>query len=341
MNTTRPERVGLTLGKYAPLHRGHQAVIETALAEMDRVVVLIYDVPEVTPVPLPVRAGWIRQLYPQVEVLEAWDGPLEVSDRPEVTALHDAYLQQRLAGRGITHFYSSEFYGAHVSRGLGAVDRRVDGQRTAVPVAATQIRQAPFAHRQFLEPLVYRDLITHVVFLGAPSTGKTTLAETLARDFGTQWVPEYGRAYWEQHQVDRRLTLEQLVEIAEGHCASEHRLLAAADRYLFVDTDATTTRQFALYYHDRSHPRLEELADATLRRYDLFFLCMPDIPYDDTWDRSGEVVRSEFHRRVEADLIARRIPYIPLLGDLRARVATVRSTLSVFRKYAPRTAAQS
>ena len=31
---------GLTLGKYAPLHRGHQLVIETALAEMDETLVL-------------------------------------------------------------------------------------------------------------------------------------------------------------------------------------------------------------------------------------------------------------------------------------------------------------
>ena len=34
---------GLTLGKFAPLHKGHQLVIETALSEMDEVVVIIYD----------------------------------------------------------------------------------------------------------------------------------------------------------------------------------------------------------------------------------------------------------------------------------------------------------
>ena len=29
------KKVGLTLGKFAPMHQGHQYVIETALAEMD------------------------------------------------------------------------------------------------------------------------------------------------------------------------------------------------------------------------------------------------------------------------------------------------------------------
>lgn len=35
--------VGLARGKFAPLHRGHQHVIETALREMDHVIVVIYD----------------------------------------------------------------------------------------------------------------------------------------------------------------------------------------------------------------------------------------------------------------------------------------------------------
>lgn len=61
------KRVGLTLGKYAPLHRGHQFVFETALAQVDELIVLIYAT-EVTRIPLNVRAQWIRDLYPEVTV---------------------------------------------------------------------------------------------------------------------------------------------------------------------------------------------------------------------------------------------------------------------------------
>jgi NadR type nicotinamide-nucleotide adenylyltransferase len=321
-------KVGLTLGKYAPLHRGHQHVIETALAEMDRVIVLIYDAPEVTPVPLPVRAAWIRKLYPQVEVLEAWDGPVEIGSDPALTARHDAYLKRRLAGRMITHFYSSEFYGEHVSRALGAVDRQVDSERLLQPISATMVRSDPYRYRQFLDPLVYRDLITQVVFLGAPSTGKTTLAAALAQEHRTVWVPEYGREYWEKHQSNRRLSLEQLFEIGVGHRQREEAQLMSANRYLFIDTDATTTRQFSLYYHDACDERLEQLASETRLRYDLFFLCLPDIPYDDTWDRSGAVFREVFQRRIEADLITRRIPYAKVGGSLEQRMASVNEVLS-------------
>ena len=66
--------LGLTLGKFAPLHKGHQFMIETALQEVDELIVVIYET-TVTLIPLHVRANWIRRLYPEVRVIEAWDGP--------------------------------------------------------------------------------------------------------------------------------------------------------------------------------------------------------------------------------------------------------------------------
>ncbi|MFO1066112.1 MAG: AAA family ATPase [Pirellulales bacterium] len=326
-------KIGLTLGKFAPLHRGHQLVIETALAEMDHVIVMIYDVPDVTPVPLPVRAAWIRKLYPQVTVVEAWDGPLEVSHDPRITALHDEYICRRMSGRGVTHFYSSEFYGEHVSLALGAIDRRVDENRTQVPISATAVRERPHANRSYLDPVVLRDLSTHIVFLGAPCTGKTTIAQFAAAAFHTTWVPEFGREYWEQHQVDRRLTLEQLVEIGTIHRRREDESITVSSDILFVDTNALTTRMFSLYYHEQCHPELERMADECRSRYDITFVCDTDIPYDDTWDRSGQVFREVFQRRIIADLKTRKVPFAMLRGSIEQRLQQVQESLRAFRKY--------
>jgi HTH-type transcriptional repressor of NAD biosynthesis genes len=308
--------VGLTLGKFAPFHRGHQQLLETAIAEMDRVIVLIYEAAE-TRVPLRKRANWIRHLYPQVEVIEVNDGPTEVSDRPDVTALHDALLRKVVGHRGITHFYSAEFYGDHVSRALDAVDRRLDRGE----ISGTLIRSDPFKHRRHVDAIVYRDLITKVVFLGAPSTGKTTIAEALARRYDTVWMPEYGREYWEAHQVERRLTPQQLVEIAEGHREREDKLLLDANRLFFVDTDATTTFVFSHYYHGCAEPRLAELAAQARDRYDIAFLCEDDIPYDDTWDRSGAANRARMQAMIRDDLAARGIDVILLTGSVEERMA--------------------
>jgi HTH-type transcriptional repressor of NAD biosynthesis genes len=323
---------GLTLGKYAPLHRGHQHVIETAMSETDTITVMIYDAPETT-IPLTVRAGWLRTLYPQINVIEAWDGPTAVGNTPEIRQRHEDYILKALGSQKITHFYSSEFYGDHMSRALGAVNRQVDPERQRYPVSGTVIRENAYAHRHHIDPLVYRDLIVKAVFLGAPSTGKTTLAAELAKVYDTVWMPEYGREYWEKHQIERRLTPEQLVDLAEGHLQREQRRLLLANRYLFVDTNAITTYMFAQSYHGFALPRLRQLATEAASRYDLVFVCDTDIPYDDTWDRSGDVSRGIFQKQIIADLHMRRIPYITLHGDLAARIATVQEVLSRYQKF--------
>lgn len=324
---------GLTLGKFAPLHKGHQLVIETALREMDEVVVLIYDCPDTTSVPLPVRANWIRDLYPTVQVIEAWNGPLEVGQTEAIKRKHEDYVINQLKIAGVTHFYSSEFYGDHMSRALGAVNRLVDSSRTVVPVSATKIREDPFSFRSFLDPRVYRDLITNLVFLGAPSTGKTTITERLARDYQTVWMPEYGREYWEQNQVNRRLSLAQLEEIAEKHLQREDELLSQANRFLFTDTNALTTLLFARYYHNATTARLEELATRATARYDLVFVCDVDIPYDDTWDRSGETNRHVFQKQTVADLLVRKVPFFTLRGDLETRIQSAKAIVDRYQRF--------
>ena len=230
---------GLTLGKFAPLHKGHQYLFETALQEVDELIVVIYDT-SVTTIPLTIRANWIRALYPNITVLEAWDGPVGYSNEREYEIEEELYVQKLLKGKKITHFYSSEYYGAHMSLSLNALDRRVDESRTVVPISATTIRADPYEYREFIPDIVYKDLITKVVFVGAMSTGKSTIAEALAEKFNTSFVPEYGREYWEKNQVERRISFEAFNEIAAIHISREEEALLKANKYLFIDTNAIT-----------------------------------------------------------------------------------------------------
>jgi NadR type nicotinamide-nucleotide adenylyltransferase len=325
-------KTGLTLGKFAPFHKGHQHLVETALAEVDHLYVMVYHT-DVTPVPLQVRAGWIKALYPEVTIIEAWDGPEGYGDTPEIKKEQEDYILKKLNGRQITHFYSSEFYGDHVSKALGAVDRRVDEPRSFVPISGTRVRAQLFQNKEYLSELVYRDLIIKVCLMGAPSTGKSTLAKALGEHFNTVSMPEYGAEYWLANQIDRRISLEQFEEIAPEHLRREDALLLQANNYLFSDTCPITTYVFARDYHGTAGPELTRLAQEAEKRYDLFFLCDTDIPYSDTWDRSGDQKRHWFQQQIIGDLAERRVPYFVLSGTLEERVARVEEVLAGYQKF--------
>ncbi|MCD0465998.1 AAA family ATPase [Flavobacterium sp. ENC] len=320
-------KVGLTLGKFAPFHKGHQLLIETAIDEVDELLVLIYDDPVIN-IPLATRAGWIREIYPEITVIEGVNSPNDTGYTPEIMKIQEDYVLGLLGNRTISHFYSSEPYGEHMSIALNAINRQVDVSRNIIPVSATKIRKDSFGHKEFIHPKVYRDLITKVVLLGAPSTGKTTLAEQLAAHFDTQWMPEYGREYWEQNQVNKRLTLEDLLKIAEIHIEREDALVLQANRFLFSDTNAITTYLFSLDYHGTALSALENLAKTAEKRHDIIFVCDTDIPYDDTWDRSGDVKRKTFQQKIIEDLDARNLKYYMLKGTVAERIEQVSKVLS-------------
>jgi HTH-type transcriptional regulator, transcriptional repressor of NAD biosynthesis genes len=140
-------------------------------------------------------------------------------------------------------------------------------------------------------------------------------------------MPEYGREYWEARQRNRRLDPEELVEIAEGHLEREERLLLDSDGYLFTDTNALTTLLFARHYHGRALPRLEQLADEASQRYSTVFLCGDEIPYEDTWDRSGEANRREFQQWTREELERRDVAFTEATGSIDERVALVAGVL--------------
>jgi NadR type nicotinamide-nucleotide adenylyltransferase len=172
-------------------------------------------------------------------------------------------------------------------------------------------------------------VIKKIVFLGGPSTGKTTLCESLAEELETITVPEYGRDYWLEHQVDRRLTPQQLLHIAQTQNQWEDQAARKASKYLFCDTSAFTTWHFALHYHQTALQELEQLATQCWQRYDLVVLCNDDIPYDDTWERSGDANRHEFQAFNRQYLKQNNIKHILATGDITQRKQAVLTSLGI------------
>jgi nicotinamide riboside kinase len=75
------------------------------------------------------------------------------------------------------------------------------------------------------------------------------------------------------------------------------------------------------------------LAVQAQSRYDLVIVCDSDIPYDDTWDRSGDTDRQVFQKQIVADLRVRRQPFLLVRGDVDSRVRQISELLARHQKY--------
>ena len=170
--------------------------------------------------------------------------------------------------------------------------------------------------------------VQRVVFVGAESTGKSTLSNYLAHVYDTVAVPEIGRFIWEEKQG--RLGPDDYVDIAVKHRAAEDEAMAQARRWLFVDTNALTTLLLGIKFHQVGDPPPAELlrcVNDCRARYAHTFVCADDIPYEEQDVRENEAWRGRIQQLVLQDLDARGIPYTIVHGSVEERARQVQSVL--------------
>ena len=153
----KKKNIGFTIGKFAPLHKGHQLVLETALKEMDEVYCVVYDT-DIIDIDVKQRAEWIKRLYPKVHILYAYDSPKQYGLDEKSVNIQMKYLSGIIEDIPVTHFYSSEPYGEKVADYLKIKNRTVDLEKKSIPVNATIIRDNYEDNKNYLENLVYLTL---------------------------------------------------------------------------------------------------------------------------------------------------------------------------------------
>ena len=314
---------GLVVGKFAPLHKGHQLLLETALGECESVTVLVYSHPDFPAMPSEIRANWLRALYPRLEVCVPNDPPPNDAADFEQREFVKRWLLAR--GLKIDAVFTSEEYGEGFAAHLGVMHRLVDLERRRFPVSGTQIRANLHGLRHHLQPLVYAHFVQKVVFLGAESTGKSTLTQRMALEFDTAFVPEVGREVWERK--NGILELGDYVDTAKRHRDLEDATLLESKRYLFVDTNAITTMFLGYAYEGDGLPELTQLARAAEARYQHVFLCDTDFAFvQDGW-RDNDFWRKRAQGLIKYDLAVRGVAYTVVSGNLETRVVQVKSLL--------------
>src|SRR5207237_5570781 len=324
-----PVTHGLILGKFLPYHLGHAHLIRTARSRVDQLTVLVCSM-ITDPIPGGLRYQWVRAAHPDCRVI--WveeDVPQGPEDDPRFWPIWTALIEGRV-GR-IDRVFTSEAYGDELARRLGAEHVSVDRARRAVAISGSAIRTNPMRHWEFIPSHVRPYFVRRVVFLGAESTGKSTLCERLAAELSTTWVAEYGRLYCEQGRPAMDLVRVDLEAIAWGQATWEDEAALSANRILLCDTDLNTTAPWSDIDIGYRPEWLTEAARAG--HYDLMILLDADVPWVGDGTRVLQDRRVEHTRRIREELDSAGRDYVTLSGSFDDRAAAARRLVDALVRY--------
>lgn len=336
---------GLVVGKFSPLHLGHELLLRRAEAACAELFIISYSLPEFPGCGAEERTAWMAELFPRAHRLvvttaflrERLPGvELPANDADET--VHRRFcglLCREVFGGAVDAVFTSEDYGEGFARELTRFFRErdssvpevrhvlVDLARKAVPISGTVVRADVHGQRRHLSPVVYRSFVRRVCLLGGESSGKTTLSVALAERLGTVFVPEYGRELW----VERggNLFYEDMLRIGRRQVAMEMDAAAQAHRFLICDTSPLTTLFYSLAMFGRAE---EELARLARRPYDLVVLCALDVPFVQDGTRQDEAFRARQHGWYLERLAQTGQAWVEVGGSVEERVGAVVKTLA-------------
>lgn len=148
---------GLIVGRFDPPHLGHSYMIRSANARCERLVVFVNSSAARDSVPGDLRASWLAELHPEVDVHEIrHELATDFADETLWTRWIELFRSRWPHADGPHAVFSSDPYVDQLAARLGAAAVVVDADRAAVPISATMIRESPEDHLHHLAAPVRR-----------------------------------------------------------------------------------------------------------------------------------------------------------------------------------------
>lgn len=295
---------GLILGKFSPFHLGHAYLIAQARAQCERLCVMVTSEKN-DAIPGWQRYHWVKSHFPELDVRH-----LIGAHQPSTERLKANFPD------GIAVVFESGDKQESLAASLNAAHQAIDPERKSFPVSTAEILDNPQQYNDLLPAEVRAFFLKRIALVGPESCGKSYLAEHLAAHFKTAFVAEYGRTYCEKFGMDS-VPLD-FSHVAGGQLFHEDEMALKADKVLFCDTDLIVTQIWSEVYFQGKCQSWIYWADHE-RRYDLFLLCTPDIPWVNDGLREFENQREWMFNRLKEELTARGLPYVIIRGDFESR----------------------
>lgn len=301
-------------GKFLPFHKGHEAMINFALAKCDFLTVLVCCSDKEN-IQGAFRNAWIKKAFEKKKNIEIRTFNYLESELPNTSTSSESVskiwadvFKKQLPDYSL--LITSEEYGNFVAVFMNIQHIVFDIPKKLYPVSATAVRNDIFNNWQYLPDSVKPDLLLKVVILGTECTGKTTLTEKLAKYFNCSFVSEAGRDIIAN---SNSFAFDDLYLAATEHAKRIEKSILADSPLVIIDTDIHTTKSYSLFTFEKELELSTDIYNSN--KADLYLYLNNDVEYLQDGTRLSEVERNllDFsHRKVLKD---HNIEIIEVTGD--------------------------
>ncbi len=324
-------------GSFDPLHKGHVNNIIKAASMCKRLFIVISYAKGRELLPLSSVFRSIYQLTSHLENVSV----LTLEDSAASKLAYNDHcwndgaqkIKEKIEQKIDVVFCGSDYQGKKIFERLYPESEIYYFDRSIIPISSTEIRRNPLAFWDYLAPTVKAFFTKRVLIIGSESTGKSTLTQNLALLYNTNFVEEVGRETCALAGGENFMNFEDLVTNLLRQKDKEMKALMNANRILFLDTDALTTKFYAnfLLLDETEKTKCNALADAIadLHRFDLILFLEPSVAFiqDGTRNEKIESNREFFSNQIKELFIEKNIEFVSIDGNYSERFEKARALI--------------
>jgi HTH-type transcriptional repressor of NAD biosynthesis genes len=302
----------IVIGKFMDMHVGHVALINFARNQAEKLTVILSK-EENERVDINLRNQWLNNTFGievTVFVLDCFMHGLPTKEESdvEVSRVWVNFIKQKFPS--VDLIVGSEDYIGYMAREGNLDYTMYDKPRTINPCSSTSVNHGGF---KYYCTEAKHSQIKRVIFVGAESTGKTTMVNKISEAMQVRCVVEQARFYMNK---DGSYSKHDLIEFA---LAQELAVLSAVKSatkpLLLIDSSAVTTYTYARRKFGVVNKLLAQLLKQ--EKADLYIVLAPTVPFtqDGTRKMTSMEERLSFHNETLELLQAMGVNYSVVLAD--------------------------